>query len=309
MEGNGLEAFSENNLWSETDEKWNYNETPVDISDWRVVGSRVYKPRNNIEKKEMLRTRGIGGLRTLECNISEKENKVDTLENFQDNLGDIGGSIIHDVDFIDAKSIHYNVEQAELKCARKPAIVNAKEIKKYIGKHTSFEPSQLIGYNLFIIEFESKRLDIGFTTEKVFPGTYVILEADRGEDCGKIKFQTTLERYTGLLETYSLNDEIVPKRILRIATNEDLKVLVKKKELESEALRYCVTRNYLDMEIVSCEYQWDMKKLTFFFVSNDRVDFRELVKDLYKTYKTRIWMCCVEKSKNWCLKTLMYEYT
>lgn len=307
MESNGLEAFSENNVWSETNEKWNYNEMPVDVSDWRIVGSRVYKPMHSIEKKELLRIKGSEKVRVLEEKFTEKENKGDMLGNERTDFSELDSSLLHDVDFIDAKSMQYKVEKAEQRFHKKPLIVNTKELKKYVRKHTSFEPSQLIGYSLFIIEFESKRLDIGFTTEKLSPGTYVILEADRGEDCGRTKFQTKLEKYINLLETYSLNDEIVPKRIMRTATSEDLKILVKKKELESEALRYCITRNYLDMEIVSCEYQWDMKKLTFFFVSSDRVDFRELVKDLYKTYKTRIWMCCVEKSKNWCLKTLMCE--
>ena len=53
----------------------------------------------------------------------------------------------------------------------------------------------------------------------------------------------------------------------------------------------------LPMEIVDAEYQWDRRKLTFFFVSEQRIDFRELVKDLFKIYKTRIWMCAVERSR------------
>jgi cell fate regulator YaaT (PSP1 superfamily) len=41
----------------------------------------------------------------------------------------------------------------------------------------------------------------------------------------------------------------------------------------------------------------DRRKLTFFFVAEKRIDFRELVRDLFKIYKTRIWMCAVERSR------------
>ncbi|KAI9312258.1 PSP1 C-terminal conserved region-domain-containing protein [Dichotomocladium elegans] len=47
------------------------------------------------------------------------------------------------------------------------------------------------------------------------------------------------------------------------------------------------------MDIVDAEYQWDRRKLTFYFVAERRVDFRELVRDLFRIYKTRIWMCSV----------------
>ncbi|KAI5175254.1 hypothetical protein PAEPH01_2123 [Pancytospora epiphaga] len=66
-----------------------------------------------------------------------------------------------------------------------------------------------------------------------------------------------------------------------------------------EALAQC--RNYvsmkgLRMEILDCEYQFDLNKITFFYRSEGRVDFRDLVKDLYKVFKTRIWMWSVDKT-------------
>ena len=46
----------------------------------------------------------------------------------------------------------------------------------------------------------------------------------------------------------------------------------------------------LAMEITDAEWQWDRRKLTFFYLADQRVDFRELVRELFRLYKTRIWM-------------------
>lgn len=52
------------------------------------------------------------------------------------------------------------------------------------------------------------------------------------------------------------------------------------------------TRIYLFTELLyDCR---DRRKLTFYFKANERIDFRELVRELFKIYKTRIWMCAVE---------------
>lgn len=312
MESNGLEPFSENNLWSETDERWDYNDVPVDAADWRVVGSRTYKPaRPRLKRRaKSVLSCASRGKEHVRCESEYgKENRTCGNTHSSEEHGPGGGGALasRGADLAELRHAQGRAGRAAERGLRRTMVQCTRDTKRYQGKNACFEPRQLVGQTLYIIEFESKRLDIGFTTESIGIGVYVILEADRGEDCGRIKFMTSLERYMSLIETYPINDEIIPKRILRVANSEDLKILARKKELEGEALKYCMTRNYLDMEVVSCEYQWDMKKLTFFFVSDDRVDFRELVKDLYKTYKTRIWMCCVEKSKNWCLKTLMCE--
>ncbi|KAG0440490.1 hypothetical protein DMUE_1707 [Dictyocoela muelleri] len=163
---------------------------------------------------------------------------------------------------------------------------------------------------LYVVEFNSGRLDIGYSGEyKV--DDYVILEADRGEDCGKIIALTNKTKYKRLLnkiDKNNINKEIHPKKIYRKAAFEDLDKLAAKKNLENVALERCkekVRIAGLDMLIVDCEYQWDMNKLIFYFFSDKKIDFRELVKDLYKDYKIRIWMCAVEKSKNCHLKKLV----
>jgi hypothetical protein len=51
-----------------------------------------------------------------------------------------------------------------------------------------------------------------------------------------------------------------------------------------------VEEHGLPMRILDAEYQFDRKKLTLFYESPHRLDFRELVKDLYKCFRARIWM-------------------
>lgn len=61
----------------------------------------------------------------------------------------------------------------------------------------------------------------------------------------------------------------------------------------------CILNGYLyNMKHHHVNYHRDRKKLTFYFVAESRIDFRELVKDLFKIYKTRIWMCAVERNGN-----------
>lgn len=163
----------------------------------------------------------------------------------------------------------------------------------------------------YIIQFESKRLDIAFVdmNTNIKKNSYVILEADRGEDCGMVVGVTTKEKFERLLKKHDdISSEVQPKRIYRLATLLDLESLERKRSMQARALEFCRERaveSKLDMEVVGCEYQWDLNKITFYFASDERVDFRELVKELYRVYKTRIWMCAIEKSKNKYLRELV----
>lgn len=79
--------------------------------------------------------------------------------------------------------------------------------------------------------------------------------------------------------------------VLRIATEEDDKKLKAAKDSEKEAFDFCLERiEYLDlkMKLVNVECSFDGNKMLFFFTSDGRVDFRELVKDLASKFRTRI---------------------
>jgi cell fate regulator YaaT (PSP1 superfamily) len=114
-------------------------------------------------------------------------------------------------------------------------------------------------------------------------GEYIIVEAERGQDMGKASCVGSLIKLKrGKGET---------KSIVRKAVPADLDVLAKNLEKEKEAFKLCkekITAYKLDMKLVGVEMQFDGSKITFYFTAAQRVDFRELVKELASVYRTRI---------------------
>jgi cell fate regulator YaaT (PSP1 superfamily) len=89
------------------------------------------------------------------------------------------------------------------------------------------------------------------------------------------------------------DDEIVAplKKVMRIATDEDVKHASENKRKENEAFSTCLQKikdHSLDMKLIEVEYTFDNNKILFYFTADGRVDFRELVKDLAAVFKTRI---------------------
>ena len=81
------------------------------------------------------------------------------------------------------------------------------------------------------------------------------------------------------------------KSVVRIATEEDLRIAESNRRKEKSAFGLCEERikaHGLDMKLVDVEYSFDGNKILFFFTSDGRVDFRELVKDLASLFHTRI---------------------
>jgi cell fate regulator YaaT (PSP1 superfamily) len=92
---------------------------------------------------------------------------------------------------------------------------------------------------------------------------------------------------------YIKNDEIdTPlKNILRKANEEDFKKLEKIKREEVDALNICrekIKKYKMPMKLVYVKCLFDKSRMIFYFVSTQRIDFRELVKDLAKVFKTKI---------------------
>lgn len=132
----------------------------------------------------------------------------------------------------------------------------------------------------YTVVFSSGRTSTVASRSPIAAGTYVIIEADRGEDCARVQ-----ERL------WVASEEA--KGVLRKATPHDIETLEQRKIHETRAQEKCsalVEEKQLPIEVTGCEFQWDMKKITFYFKSDRRVDFRELVKDLFKFYRIRIWM-------------------
>ena len=81
------------------------------------------------------------------------------------------------------------------------------------------------------------------------------------------------------------------KEVQRKATVEDMETAKDNSRLGYEAFQYCrerISERGLEMKLVDVEVFFDRSKVIFFFAAPGRVDFRELVKDLVKAYKTRI---------------------
>ena len=114
-------------------------------------------------------------------------------------------------------------------------------------------------------------------------GDKVVVETEEGLGLGTVIVLRTH------LPTYLQEEEVKP--ILRVATSEDLEQEQKNRELSREAYKYCKERikvRELPMKMVDVEVYFDRSKIMFYFTAPHRVDFRELVKDLVKVYRTRI---------------------
>ena len=87
-------------------------------------------------------------------------------------------------------------------------------------------------------------------------------------------------------------DVVAPLRsVLRFATEADEKQMIEMRNKEKKAYQVCLQKiadHKLDMQLVSAEYSFDGSKILFFFTADERVDFRELVKNLASIFHTRI---------------------
>jgi len=138
--------------------------------------------------------------------------------------------------------------------------------------------------NVVILKFKGSRrefyqnyLDLPFGI-----GDYAVVETANGENMGLIT-QTKLT-----VDSESIKKE---RKILRKANSNDILIFNENEIKEKEAYQDGIEKASklgLDMKITDIEMQLDRKKLTFYFTAKERVDFRQLVKELASKYKTRI---------------------
>ena len=114
-------------------------------------------------------------------------------------------------------------------------------------------------------------------------GDHVIIDTARGPEYGIC---------AGGNHRISEKDVVAPLRaVLRLATAEDEKIVARNRAEEKLAYEICLQKiadHGLDMQLVSAEYAFDCSKILFFFTADERVDFRELVKNLASIFHTRI---------------------
>ncbi len=112
---------------------------------------------------------------------------------------------------------------------------------------------------------------------------HVIVETARGLEFGTISMDVTEIR----------EEEVVQplKKIIRIASEEDLRHHEENEKKKARAMKICqekIHKHGLEMKLIDVEYTFDNNKIIFYFTADGRVDFRELVKDLAGVFKMRI---------------------
>ena len=123
---------------------------------------------------------------------------------------------------------------------------------------------------------------------------YVVVEADRGQDIGCVKRAAAagdLACGGGCDKTGARAVPPPSRRVIRRAAPADVLRLLQLRGQELEVrrrTRELVSRHRLRMKVSDAEWQWDRNKLTVYFTADKRVDFRALVRDMARSFRTRI---------------------
>ena len=156
----------------------------------------------------------------------------------------------------------------------------SEEIKNVQNDEAMPEKVEIVGIN-----FREAGKIYYFSPEeyKFTVGDRVIVETSRGVELGVVKVAN---------KTVNSAEIVSPlKPVARPATNADVQHYEKNRAAEADAIAICqkkVEAHGLGMKLVGAEYTFDNSKLIFYFTCESRVDFRELVRDLASTFRTRI---------------------
>lgn len=118
---------------------------------------------------------------------------------------------------------------------------------------------------------------------KIECGSHVIVETARGVECGEVVIANRKVEDSKVVQPLKI--------IIRIATEKDLETQKKNREKEQEIMKVFTQKiadHKLDMKPIDIDCTFDGSKILFYFTAENRVDFRELVKDLASVYRTRI---------------------
>lgn len=141
--------------------------------------------------------------------------------------------------------------------------------------------------NVIDVKIRDRRVVARFHDDplQLKPRDYCLVDIDGDKEIGKVKSTP-----------YVWDDEIPPELevfVERQASNEDIDIVRHNRGIEKEAFKFCLNRvreRELPMSLAAVERAFDGKKIRFYFTAENRIDFRELVKDLAAEYRTRIEM-------------------
>lgn len=266
-----------------------------------IGDGRIQHNRNNIEPIPLTLFRDNSGVNVEPRHVGEAYSQEITKE----------GNVI--VETPEENKPPPNSYAAKLMMAKPPPVTDQTQGRNAGTGPLKSSPPRMI----YSVKFKrgQKHFVLGRITREVKIGCYVKVEADRGEDLGIVMAIIPVEKFIALninrgrsMTEDSMSSGETPhsatnvndmKRIMRVATHDEITLLDVKREEEDELLKICSTKckqRALPMKLVDAEYQFDRNKLTFFFQAEGRIDFRELVRDLFSIYKTRIWMEQIDKN-------------
>lgn len=157
------------------------------------------------------------------------------------------------------------------------------------------DPPPQAGLQVVEVAFKGNRRSYFQTEDETLrPGEYVVVGAERGVDVGRVKSVggiaarkcsscgTETEGGTQPETLFFIQRRATPDEVERLA------VLRVDEERVRRQTRELVEQHSLRMKVTEAEWQWDRNKLTLYFTAERRVDFRQLVRDLARTFRTRI---------------------
>lgn len=155
-------------------------------------------------------------------------------------------------------------------------------------------PANIAPFNCVEVRFKNGRKEFYKNTEglSLYDGDVIVLEASSGYDIGVISLSGELVRIQMQKKDMFLKEKDLQK-VLRKASQKEIEKWQKGRAKESEAMLKARQISYdlgLKMKISDVEYQADLSKATFYYTAEERVDFRELIKKMAETFKTRIEM-------------------
>ncbi|MDX1576988.1 MAG: regulatory iron-sulfur-containing complex subunit RicT [Gemmatimonadota bacterium] len=155
-----------------------------------------------------------------------------------------------------------------------------------------------VGAGQQVVEVQFKGLRHDFFTfggvRRLRAGEYVVVEVDRGQDIGWVKRAAPADelRCEGGCDAVGDRHAPLPSRqVIRRAAPADVLRLLQLRSQEMEVrrrTRELVAKHGLKMKVSEAEWQWDRNKLTVYFTAEKRVDFRALVRDMARAFRTRI---------------------
>jgi cell fate regulator YaaT (PSP1 superfamily) len=153
-------------------------------------------------------------------------------------------------------------------------------------------PGERESDNIYEVKFKATRKEYfrNVNNLELVTGDYVCVESDRGYDVGTVTMGGQLARLQLRKKKIAEKDVLA---IFRVANQEEVDKMCALRETEKEVLirsRAIIASLRLEMKLSEVEYQGDGTKIIFFYVADQRVDFRELIKLLANDFRVRIEM-------------------